>query len=460
MPSRRLTLPAVATLVVASLLLGALAAFADVARPAKREAAPVAGARKFVVRQPRAEASRALPPRYVVATPAYCVVATKPPAAVPVPQAILDAFGVLRRDRTADDDVPAAALDALRAHGLEPFDPAAARLLRTTAGGGRAWAVPVRDVPPTSIFGCRAGLVRAPLPAPVVVVPNTGKRKRLHPAVPQYATTTPAPSRSTMPSAPPSAAPGSPPTTTPSAPPATATVPVPQAATTPSGPQSPPSATAPTAPPSTTLAPATPPTATTPAPPSRPTYKPRPGVAIVAVGDAPVGAGGTLDDLVRGRENVAVDPCAGPGHDMLSVSGIVPDGVAAAFLTSADGTAIRADVKDNAYAFVVPPAKRPEQRYVVWTGGDGTPHVQSVASLIFSVKMRCPSDIVRVSAGDATTCGSVGPMFVPPTPTTPGRAWEPVPAPSLTASVPCTLRAIAVPQPAVTPRPTKRHHRK
>jgi hypothetical protein len=416
MPSRRLTLPAVATLAVVSLLLGALAAFADVARPAKREAAPAvaAGARKFVVRAPR--------PGYVAATPAYCVVASKPPAAEPVPQAILDAFGVLRRDRTADDDLPASALDALRARGLEPFDPAAARLLRTTDTGGRAWAVPVRDVPPTSSFGCRAGLVRAPLPVPVV--PNTGTRKRRHPAAPRYATPTPAP-----------------PITTP---------------------EPPPSASVPTPPASTTPAPVTPPSSTTPAPaPSpRPAYKPRPGVAIVAVGDAPVGAGGTLDDLVRGRENVAVDPCAGPGHDMLSVSGIVPDGVAAAFLTSADGTAIRADVKDNAYAFIVPPAKRPEQRYVVWTGGDGTPHVQPVASLIFSVKMRCPSDIVRVSAGDATTCGSVGPMFVPPTPTTPGRAWTPVPVPSLTQGVPCTLRAIAVPQPSVTPRPTKRHGHK
>jgi hypothetical protein len=413
MPSRRLTLPAVATLVVASLLLGALAAFADVARPAKPEAAPVAvaGARKFLVRAPRAGS-------IVVATPAYCVVASKPPAAVPVPQPILDAFGVLRRDRTADDDLPASAVDALRARGLEPFDPAAARLLRTTAGGGHAWAVPVRDVPATTIFGCRPGLVRAPLPVPVPARPHTGTRKQLHPATP------------------------APPVTTPEPPP-TASVPSPPASTTP--------------------VPVTPPSSTTPTPrPSvRPTYKPRPGVAIVALGDAPVGAGGTLDDLVRGRESVAVDPCAGPGHDMLSVSGIVPDGVAAAFLTSADGTAIRADVKDNAYAFVVPPTKRPEQRYVVWTGGDGTPHVQPVASLIFSVRMRCPSDVVRVSTGDATTCAPVGPIFVPPTPTTPGRAWTPVPVPSLIQSVPCTLRAIAIPQPSThTPPPTKRRHHK
>jgi hypothetical protein len=63
---------------------------------------------------------------------------------------------------------------------------------------------------------------------------------------------------------------------------------------------------------------------------------------------------------------------------MLSVSGIVPDGVPAAFLTSPDGTAVRADVHDNAYTFIVPSTKVREQRYVVWTGGDGTPHVQPV----------------------------------------------------------------------------------
>ena len=83
-------------------------------------------------------------------------------------------------------------------------------------------------------------------------------------------------------------------------------------------------------------------------------YAAHPGLALVALGGAPVGAGGRYEDLIRGREHVALDPCGGPGHDMLSVSGLVPDGVPAAFLTSPDGTAIRADVKDNAYTFVVP----------------------------------------------------------------------------------------------------------
>ena len=50
------------------------------------------------------------------------------------------------------------------------------------------------------------------------------------------------------------------------------------------------------------------------------------------------------------------------------------------FLTAPDGTAVRADVKDNGYEFLLPNQRTPEQRYVVWTGGDGTPHVQPVVT--------------------------------------------------------------------------------
>jgi hypothetical protein len=110
---------------------------------------------------------------------------------------------------------------------------------------------------------------------------------------------------------------------------------------------------------------------------------PREGLAVVAVGHAAPGGGGALDDLVRGRAPVWVDSCAGANGDMLGVSGIVPNGVAAAFLTAPDGTAIRADVKDNGYEFLIPRPRTVGQRYVVWTGGDGTPHVQPV--LAFSV---------------------------------------------------------------------------
>jgi hypothetical protein len=151
--------------------------------------------------------------------------------------------------------------------------------------------------------------------------------------------------------------------------------------------------------------------------PSWPAKRPAPGLAVVALGGAPAGAGGPLDDLVRGREDVAVDVCGGPGHDMLTVSGIVPDGVAAAFLTSADGTAVRADVKDNAYAFVVARPKRPEQRYVVWTGGDGTPHVQPLLAPGAPRALRCPPPsraAAVVSPAPAIGCPAVPVVLAPP----------------------------------------------
>ena len=106
--------------------------------------------------------------------------------------------------------------------------------------------------------------------------------------------------------------------------------------------------------------------------------KPREGLAVVATGGAAAGGGGALDDLVRGRAPASVETCAGPNHDMLSVSGIVPNGVAAVFLTAPDGTATRADVRDNGYQFLIPAPRTVGQRYIVWTGGDGTPHVQPI----------------------------------------------------------------------------------
>jgi hypothetical protein len=118
----------------------------------------------------------------------------------------------------------------------------------------------------------------------------------------------------------------------------------------------------------------------------------REGLVVVATGDAASGGGGALDDLVRGRAPVTVAPCAGADHSMLSISGIVPNGVGAAFLTAPDGTAVRADVKDNGYEFLLPNPKAFEQRYVVWTGGDGTPHVQPVVTF----------DVTRASACAAT----------------------------------------------------------
>jgi hypothetical protein len=103
---------------------------------------------------------------------------------------------------------------------------------------------------------------------------------------------------------------------------------------------------------------------------------PREGLAVVAVNGAPAGGGGSLRDLRRGLAPATVDPCAGAGRKMLGVSGIVPDGVDAVFATAADGTATRADVHDNGYSFVLALPRRPDSRYLVWTGADGTPHVQ------------------------------------------------------------------------------------
>jgi hypothetical protein len=350
MPSRRLTLPAVAALALACIALGVLAALADgsgrtrhralpaTPRPVATAPAVVVATRPATVRavtaaarlgRVRAAAGAVLPfasrPVLVAGDGHYLrsfigmcgvvrlagPVGAQAPAPEPVPDDLLHAFGILRRAATPADALPRSALMALRGRGLEPFDPAAARLVRTTADGGRAWLVPTRDVPDSTTCGTSALL------APPAIVYN--------PKIPSIVTPAPLVPRR-------EAAPGTRTTTR---------------------------------------------------------YKPHPGLALVALGDAPYGAGGRYEDLIRGREAVSVAPCSGPAHDMLSVSGLVPDGVPAAFLTSPDGTAIRADVKDNAYNFVVPMPTRAEDRYVVWTGGDGTPHVQPLQPTAYGSVLRC-----------------------------------------------------------------------
>jgi hypothetical protein len=136
---------------------------------------------------------------------------------------------------------------------------------------------------------------------------------------------------------------------------------------------------------------------------------PREGLVVVAVGDAASGGGGALDDLVRGRAPVAVAPCAGADHSMLSISGIVPNGVPAVFLTAPDGTAVRADVKDNGYEFLLPNQRPYEQRYVVWTGGDGTPHVQPIVTFA-----AVPARACKAFARFAQTVARVSPDGFPP----------------------------------------------
>ncbi|HEV7494678.1 hypothetical protein [Baekduia sp.] len=428
MPSRRLTFPAVAALAIASLALGVVAALADGRDSGKRHAAVRVRPPQVVLAAP---ATRPVPPTAAIvvasggdtflraAVPAApCPVDDKPPAAAPVPQNLLDAFGVLRRDRADADELPAAALKALRQRGLEPFDPAAARLLRQADDGGRAWVVPVRDVRAGAgtVFELRCVIRTLSRQRRTLAQAMRARRRQAPRARPNVRRT-----------------------------PAAPTVPVPA---------TPPAATEP-APAPTTPAPA--PAATVPAAPNT-TNKPaaHPGLAIVALGGAPAGAGGRLEDLVRGREEVALDPCGGPNHNMLSVSGIVLDGVGAAFLTSPDGTAVRADVKDNAYAFVIPRINRAEQRYVVWTGGDGTPHVQPLAAPVFLGRMRCATLTGDrppiVSPNDSGLCGHFdrAPVIVLPATPVPSPRTPASRPPAVVYQPPCALasqvgRALPVP---------------
>jgi hypothetical protein len=149
----------------------------------------------------------------------------------------------------------------------------------------------------------------------------------------------------------------------------------------------------------------------------------REGLAVVATGDAPVGGGGSRDDLVRGRAPVSVESCAGPDK-AISVSGIVPDGVSAVYLTATDGTAVRADVRDNGFSLLVPAPRLPDQRFLVWTGSGGTPHVQpvGVGSLPTRLCGRIKTPSARVSPGPLS-CVPSAPLFnVAPRPVRPVRA--------------------------------------
>ena len=158
--------------------------------------------------------------------------------------------------------------------------------------------------------------------------------------------------------------------------------------------------------------------------------RPREGLVVVAVGDAASGGGGALDDLVRGRAPVTLAPCAGADHSMLSISGSVPNGVPAVLLTAPDGTAVRADVKDNGYEFLLPNQRSYEQRYVVWTGGDGTPHVQPIVTFAAMPARACKSSaklsqsVARVSPDALSGCGAlpIANKFVPPAPDRGSRA--------------------------------------
>jgi hypothetical protein len=309
--------------------------------------------------------ARVQPARRVLATPPPAVpaLACKTPTkiksgaqAAPPSQALLGAFGILRRERRPDDALPPEALRALTARGLAPVAPESARLLRTTAAGGKAWIVPVPDV--------------VGVPRVLCVVARRGKL---------------------------------------SAP------------------------------------------------------KPREGVAVVAIGDAAAGGGGALDDVVRGRAPASVDACAGPNHDMLSVSGVVPDGVASVFLTAPDGTAVRADVHENGYELVVPRPRTFEPRYVVWTGGDGTPHVQPVFLGMWALPSRvCATQRTippRVTPMQFAACAlnhpvaSTDPVPVFSPPTARRRVARVIPAPALPCAAYGTMPVIVVNTTPIPARP-------
>jgi hypothetical protein len=183
---------------------------------------------------------------------------------------------------------------------------------------------------------------------------------------------------------------------------------------------------------------------------------PREGLAVVAVKHAATGGGGALADLVRGRAPVSVDSCAGENGDMLGISGIVPNGVGAVFLTAPDGTAIRADVKDNGYEFLIPRPRTPGQRYVVWTGGDGTPHVQPVLAFGVVRGAVCKQLAARNLPPQVTptlgfgSCALASPV---PLPITKGGKAIPVPGRVLWSACVPSEPALVLPQVATRPFP-------
>ena len=163
-------------------------------------------------------------------------------------QALLDAFGILRRERSPGDALPAAALRALRAAGLEPAGAETARLLRTTPTGGKAWVVPVADLRRALSFGVACAPLVVPRRRRAVRAARPSRSRARCPRPPQRPAP-PGPAR-------PAAAAGAP---------AAVTV----------------------LPPEVPLDPVA--------------RRPVEGVAVVALGDAAAGGGGSRADLVRGR---------------------------------------------------------------------------------------------------------------------------------------------------------------
>jgi len=154
---------------------------------------------------------------------------------------------------------------------------------------------------------------------------------------------------------------------------------------------------------------------------------------------------------------------------MLGISGIVPNGVAAVFLTAPDGTAIRADVKDNGYEFLIPRPRTAGQRYVVWTGGDGTPHVQPVMAFGVVRGAVCKQLAARGLPPQVTpgfgfgSCAVAAPVPVrAPRPVPKGGRIIPVPPRVLWGAceaAPALLMPSATPAPFPVPKSPPRKHR-
>jgi len=100
-----------------------------------------------------------LTPATVPLPAALCPPRNRNAARTPPSDALKNAFAILRRERNDDHALPARALAALKARGLQPVDPQSARLLRAD-GAARAWVVPVPDVNVASPLFCgRTGAV-------------------------------------------------------------------------------------------------------------------------------------------------------------------------------------------------------------------------------------------------------------------------------------------------------------
>jgi hypothetical protein len=91
---------------------------------------------------------------------------------------------------------------------------------------------------------------------------------------------------------------------------------------------------------------------------------------------------------------------------------------------------VRADVKDNGYEFLLPNRRAYEQRYVVWTGGDGTPHVQPIVTFAAVRARACTAaaklseTVARVSPDGLFPCAGppIVSKFATPPPDRPSRA--------------------------------------